>query len=110
MAIQSPEAEIFGDTLRIYHASSYAERGFCQRCGAAIFHRPQDGPERAISAGLFASEWLYLSHELFPERKAAFYRFGGDVRRISGARLVVAWLPKLAWRRLTRGRRRTEKP
>ena len=102
MAIQAPDAIVEGETLRIYRSSRYAERGFCDVCGACIFHRPQDGPELAISAGLFDPEGLTLTHELFPERKAAFYRFGGDIARIGGLRMAAAWLPRILWRRLTR--------
>lgn len=51
MALQAPDARIEGETLCVYAATAFAERGFCSVCGAHIFHRPKDGPELAVSAG-----------------------------------------------------------
>ncbi len=60
MAIHSPEATVEGETLEVFRSSAFAERGFCARCGSAIFHRPQDGPELAVSAGLFKPDDFWL--------------------------------------------------
>lgn len=100
MAIQAPEAEIAGDTLQTFQASSFAERGFCGRCGSSIFHRPTLGPEIAVSAGLFEAKGLTLTHEIFHDGKPAFYRFQGDTRKRSALSMALEWGPRLLWRRL----------
>ncbi len=37
--------------LQWYRSSSEADRGFCDRCGASVFWRPQHGRHIAIMAG-----------------------------------------------------------
>lgn len=100
MAIQAPEAEIAGETLRIFQASGFAERGFCGTCGSSIFHRPVLGPEIAVGAGLFDAEGLTLTHEIFHDGKPAFYRFEGDTRKRSALSMALEWGPRLLWRRI----------
>lgn len=102
MAIQAPEARIEGASLRVFRSSAFAERGFCSHCGSVIFHRPQDGPERAISAGLFEADGLTLGFEICIERKPDFYDFSpAPVQRTSRS-LAMEWGPRLILRRLKR--------
>ena len=100
MAIQAPEATIEGETLKVFQSSAFAERGFCGACGSVIFHRPQDGPECAVSAGLFDPEGLKLGFEICVDKKPDFYAMEPAPKRQSTARLALAWGPKLVWRRL----------
>lgn len=72
MAVQAPDAEIDGDSLRVYRSSGFAERGFCSSCGSDIFHRPRGGPELAISAGLFSDANLRIAREIFFDAKPPF--------------------------------------
>lgn len=85
-----------------YHSSAFAERGFCSRCGSHIFHRPQDGPELAISAGLFDSASMEVKRELFYDAKPPFYRFEAEARKRLTASMSREWLPRILWRRLLR--------
>lgn len=102
MAIQAPEARIEGDTLQVFQSSAFAERGFCAKCGSVIFHRPQDGPECAVSAGLFDPRELELGFEICIDKKPEFYGFTPAPRRLSTVRLGLEWAPKLIGRRLKR--------
>jgi hypothetical protein len=102
LALQVPGAVISGDTLTIYRSSMFAERGFCRRCGTHIFHRPQDGPELAVSSGLFPSDHLHIAREIFSDSKPPFYRFVADSEKRTGASMAQEWLPKLIWRRAKR--------
>lgn len=107
MAIQAPEAEISGEMLKVYQSSAFAERGFCETCGSVIFHRPQDGPERAISAGLFDPQGLVLAFEICTDKQPDFYDFKPAPKRQTTASVAMQWGPKLIARRLKRllGRR-----
>ena len=102
MAIQAPGSLVSGDTLVVHRSSSFAERGFCGRCGTHIFHRPQDGPELAISAGLFDGVSLRVKREIFHDAKPPFYHFEADSERRSTASMALEWLPRIARRRLMR--------
>lgn len=102
MSLQVPGAVITGGELTVYRSSAFAERGFCRRCGTHIFHRPQDGPELAVSAGLFQSAGLHIAREIFFDAKPAFYRFVADSTKRSGASMAYEWLPRLLRRRAGR--------
>jgi len=91
-----------GDELAVYRSSAFAERGFCRRCGAHIFHRPQDGPELAVSAGLFQSADLHIVTEIFFDAKPPFYRFVANSEKRSSASMAQEWLPRLIRRRIRR--------
>ena len=102
MALQVPGAQIRGDTLAVYSSSSFAERGFCSRCGAHIFHRPKLGDELAISAGLFRSQSFSIEREIFSDAKPPFYRFVAGSRKSTSWGMVIEWAPKIAARLVRR--------
>ena len=102
LSLQVPNAVISGDSLTIFRSSAFAERGFCRTCGTHIFHRPQDGPELAVSSGLFASDRFYIAREIFSDAKPPFYRFDANSEKRSTTSMAMEWLPKLVWRRAKR--------
>jgi hypothetical protein len=63
MSLQAPGSVISGADLTIFPSSTFAERGFCRCCGTHTFHRPQDGPELALSASLIQSADLHIERE-----------------------------------------------
>ena len=102
MSLQVPNAEVTGDTLIVYKSSAFAERGFCAQCGSHIFHRPQDGPELAISAGLFEPDGQYIAREICFDDKPPFYEFVARSERRTTASMAREWLPRLIIRRIAR--------
>jgi len=110
MSLQVPGSAIVGDTLVIFKSSGFAERGFCGRCGSHIFHRLQDGPELAVSAGLFDQRGFRIAREIFHDRKPAFYRFDAESEKRTAAGMAREWLPRIAARWLKRGLRRERGP
>lgn len=100
MAIQVPEAVISGEGLTRYASSRFAERGFCKDCGTHIYHRPKDGPELAISAGLFEDPDMFVAREIFADSNPPFYRFEANSIKRSGLSMAFEWGPKLLWRTL----------
>lgn len=98
MAVQAPGSIISGDTLSVYQSSEFAERGFCQRCGSHIFHRPLLGPELAISAGLLPNATLTITREIFHDAKPVWYRFDANSRKRGTFSMMLEWAPKLALR------------
>jgi hypothetical protein len=103
MALRAPpDTHMEGETLEVYRSSEFAERGFCRRCGAHIFHRPQLGPEIAVSAGLFPPQEMKLTREIFFDLKPAFYSFAQDTLKRSSFVMALAWAPRILWRSLRR--------
>lgn len=102
MSLRAPGSTINGSELAIFRSSTFAERGYCRRCGTHIFHRPQDGPELAISAGLFQSLDLHIEREIFFDAKPPYYRFVADSEKRSSASMAREWLPRLLRRRAVR--------
>lgn len=105
MALQVPGAQISGDSLRRYRSSRFAERGFCGVCGTHIYHRPIEGPELAISAGLFDDDAFHVAREIFIDRKPPWYRFVADSETRTTLSMAIEWVPRLIGRRLTRALR-----
>jgi hypothetical protein len=103
MALRAPpETRIEGEDVRIFSSSAFAERGFCGVCGSALFHRPKNGPELAVSAGLFDPGDLRLTREIFFDAKPSFYAFANETIKRSSFVMALAWAPRLLWRALTR--------
>ena len=60
--------------LAWYRASKVARRGFCSRCGASLFWKPDDAPRIAIAAGsLDAPTGLELVKHVFVADKGDYY-------------------------------------
>lgn len=76
--------------------------GFCGVCGAHIFHRPKDGPELAVSAGLFDADGLHVAREIFIDHKPPWYRFVADSVKRSEASMIREWLPRIIWRKIAK--------
>lgn len=107
MALRAPPGTMLvGETVRVFQSSALAERGFCAQCGSALFHRPKDGPELAVSAGLFDPIGLKFTREIFFDRKPAFYSFADQTIKRSTLVMALAWAPRLIWRGLLASLRR----
>lgn len=66
------EAE--GDALGWYQSSEEAKRGFCRRCGSALFWAPAHGRHISVSAGaLDGPTGLTLDTHIFCADKGDYY-------------------------------------
>lgn len=103
LAIQAPHAKIEGETLEVFRSSALAERGFCKKCGSHIFHRPIDGPELAVSIGLFEdSDEFAPKMAIFADHTPLWLHLDEKVPHYSGFMMTAIWAPKLLWRALTK--------
>lgn len=76
--------------IRTFRSSDWAERGWCDRCGAALFYRvTAEGPMHGtyfIALGLFDEpDSLPMRNEIYIDRKTSAYDFAGDHPRLTGA-------------------------
>jgi len=63
-----------GGTLRWYSASDFAKRGFCGKCGSALFWRRNDGSETSILAGTLDDDGgIKLTTHIFCADKGDYY-------------------------------------
>ena len=73
-AVPKVALTVTGDTLRWFHASAFARRGFCGTCGSALFWDPLEGETMSILAGAFDSpDVLVPGAHLCTAGRAAFY-------------------------------------
>ena len=71
---------IMGDTLRWYHASDVARRGFCGTCGSALFWERLEGDTVSVLAGAFDDpSVLRPGYHIFTRGRAEFYRIADDL-------------------------------
>lgn len=58
-----------------YSASPFARRGFCRRCGSALFWKAEGEPDISILAGLFDNPTgLAEAYHIFVADKGDYYR------------------------------------
>jgi hypothetical protein len=63
-----------GRALRWYRSSPFARRGFCSKCGTALFWAPAHERHVSISAGSFDDpSMLVPGHHLYPDQKTPWY-------------------------------------
>jgi hypothetical protein len=85
-------AAVEGDTLTWFRSSDWAERGFCNRCGASMFYRlVEDRENIIIAAGGFDDPAVFkgFNREIFIDEKPEFYAFTGDRPRLTGAEALA---------------------
>lgn len=68
------------DTLEWYDSSVEARRGFCRRCGAALFKEQKNGPKILIAVGSLdeTDDWKNVKN-VFTEEAGHYYSMLGEV-------------------------------
>ena len=62
------------DSVGVYAASEWGERGFCKTCGATLFWKMKDKPVHNLAAGLFDDQSdLTVTEEIFCDRRADWH-------------------------------------
>lgn len=73
------------DHVTRYRSSDWAERGFCNICGSALFYHYLPLGTYGFTAGLFPDDALLpLAEEIFIEEKPDYYAFAGDAAKLTG--------------------------
>lgn len=69
-----------------YQSSSWAERGFCNKCGSHLFYRVLESGQYVMCVGIFDDQSAFrMATEIFIDRKPDSYRFSGDHERLTEA-------------------------
>ncbi len=79
-----------GSDLKTYDSSEWAERGFCQACGTALFYRLKESGQYIVSAGLLNIESdLNFDHQVFIDEKPSYYCFANETKDMTGAEVFA---------------------
>lgn len=79
------------DSIERYDSSSWAERGFCKRCGTHLFYRLKEADQYVVWMGAFDDPAPFqLVGEIFVDEKPPGYEFAGDHPRMTGAEFMAS--------------------
>ncbi|ROT95002.1 GFA family protein [Altererythrobacter sp. FM1] len=75
------------DHVSTYHSSEWAERAFCDTCGATLWYHLLPGEGHfSLSSGLFdLPEGYTLNEQIFIDEKPAWYDLAQDTPKKTGA-------------------------
>lgn len=74
------------DEITVYDSSSWAERGFCKKCGSHLFYRLKESNQHMIPVGLFDDqEHLVFESQVFIDKKPPFYSFSNKTNDMTEA-------------------------
>ena len=72
--------------IGLYQSSSWAERGFCNKCGSHLFYKFKQNNQYFIPVGLFESESDFtFTHQVFIDEKPDYYSFANETKNMTGA-------------------------
>tara|TARA_Y100001960_G_scaffold277397_1_gene308131 strand:- start:54 stop:452 length:399 start_codon:yes stop_codon:yes gene_type:complete len=71
-------------TLKWYHSSKKAKRGFCIKCGSSVFFQRNKSDTISISAGLFKNPTdLKTSSNIFIQNKRDYYNINDKLPKFN---------------------------
>ena len=74
-----------------YQSSERGERGFCPKCGSALFYRLQDKSYINVAVGQLDNRAAIetIDSHIFIDRKPGFYDFSDTAPRLTGAEFIA---------------------
>lgn len=89
-AAHAGDVEFRGEeNIRRYDSSSWAERGFCRRCGTNLFYRMKPNGTPILWMGTFDDQSSFkLDGEIYIDAKPESYSLAGDHPRYTEADLM----------------------
>jgi hypothetical protein len=83
------------DAVGRFASSDWAERGFCTRCGSALFYYLKPSGTHMLSLGVFDDPTPFrLAREIFIDRKPGCYALAGEHPRWTEAETFARLAPK----------------
>lgn len=80
------------ESISVYQSCSWAELGFCKKCGSHLFYRSIDTGEYIIQTGTFDSaEGFVLNQQIFIDEKPSFYSFANKTDDLTGAEVFAQY-------------------
>jgi hypothetical protein len=76
------------DDITVYNSSSWAERGFCKKCGSHLFYRLKESKQHMVPVGLFdEQEGFVFESQVFIDKKPSFYSFSNKTKDMTEAEI-----------------------
>ena len=76
------------ENITVYDSSSWAERGFCSKCGSHLFYRLKETNQHMVSVGLFDEQGDFIFEtQVFIDRKPSFYSFLNKTKDMTEAEI-----------------------
>ena len=86
LPVEPETLSVSGESARFFRSSSFAERGFCARCGSTLLFRHLDGRSADVSAQAVEHSGSFpFASEVFVDEQPANYVFAGARERLTGA-------------------------
>jgi len=80
--------------VKTYRSSDWAERGFCDICGSALWYATVHDTHKSLAAGLFANAASNtMAPEYFSDLKPEGYALSGDHKRLTSAETIALFAP-----------------
>ncbi len=72
--------------ITVYNSSSWAQRGFCKKCGSHLFYRLKESKQHMVAVGLFDhQEHFVFESQVFIDRKPSFYSLSNKTNDMTEA-------------------------
>ncbi len=76
------------------HSSEWAERGFCNKCGSALWYALRGTDQVNLSAGLFDDpQDMTLAHEYFVDQKTCVHAYADTRIQMTKAETLAKFAP-----------------
>jgi hypothetical protein len=76
----------------IYKSSEWAERGFCKRCGTALYWHYAGSDHYSFSVGALDDQSGFeIAYQIFIDEKPDYYELANDTPRLTGAEAMAAF-------------------
>jgi hypothetical protein len=91
----APKTVVINDQeglLKWFQSSEWAERGFCSRCGSAMFSKllGDDPLYYGVSAALLdKQDDLFTGEHIFVDKKPCYYQFDDDCKKLTEAEFLA---------------------
>jgi hypothetical protein len=83
------------ENITVYDSSSWAERGFCSKCGSHLFYRLKETNQHMVSVGLFDEQGDFIFEtQVFIDRKPSFYSFSNKTNDMTEAEIFEMYSPQ----------------
>jgi len=83
------------ENITVYDSSSWAERGFCSKCGSHLFYRLKETNQHMVSVGLFDEQGGFIFEtQVFIDRKPSFYSFSNKTNDMTEAEIFEMYSPQ----------------
>jgi hypothetical protein len=80
------------ESITVFDSSSWAERGFCSRCGSHLFYRLKQNNQHMIPVGLFTDDKSFVfNRQVFIDEKPTFYSFTNKTEEVTGAEIFAKY-------------------